>query len=533
MSRIRKALIRLSPRTQQRAYMAGEQAMAKRAWPTAGKLWQDYIDRYGKKAPQGAWINLSNSLRQQGRFARAEKTIARALKQFGDTLGLRNEQAEIAHSQSDWPEAAKRWQKIIKDFPDQKKLAPAYVRLSEAYTRQAEFDKAEAVMTEATQHHPRHQFVRVAHARIPSDRQLWPEAIKRWEALIKDLGHKAPAAAWANLGGTYRKANQLDEAEAALKRGLATRPNDFEIRLVLGEVMIDKEDWKQALPLWQGLLRDMPVGESLSRVRIYARMNVSFLKRLAKLNDYRASIRQYAKRPKPKVAIYTSYTGDYDELKLPEIVDKRFDYFVFTDESVDGRGVYQVRKLNQPDLVDDGSRASRYPKTHPHVLFKNYDVAIWVDTSLMIVGDLMPIIERFLASGLPLGNPTHPQRESLMEEFEACIDLKKDDPAILKKQAAFYKSIGFETKDLANNGVIFFNLKHKKLAPVMETWWGQVLKFSKRDQLSMNYSLFVNKAERYRLTKPPIDIRDHKHFIFVPHHSEYKLVKRFNQLVKP
>jgi tetratricopeptide (TPR) repeat protein len=508
-------------------------SMEAQDWPEAVLRWQKIIDEFGDKSPADTWINISVALRKQGRFGRAEKMVKSGLKYSPNHLGLLNELAEIAHSRNDWPEAIKRWQYVLNSYSDKKRLAAVYVRLSYAYCKDGNYTAAQKIIDEGIQIHPNHVHVRAAYARVAMEAQDWPEAVLRWQKIIDEFGDEAFAGVWASLATTFLNQGKLDKATSATQEGLKKYPGDIELRVVFGEIANEQKSWDKAKNIWESLSEEVTNSSAVPNwLKFHIRLNNSVSKRIAKISEYRSQIKRYRTfKKRRKIAIYTSVTKSYDTLKLPEIINDNFDYIVYTDEPLDGMGVYQVRPLSQPKFSGDGSRATRYPKTHPHILLKNYDVAIWVDASMMIAGDLMPLVEDFINSGLPVGNATHPHRQSLSEEFEACIDLRKDDPAILKRQANYYKSIGFDTRDLANNGILFFNLKNRKLRQVMETWWDQICTYSKRDQLSFNYALFKNGAERYHLTKPPVDIRNHPVFIFSPHNSESVILEELYRLL--
>jgi tetratricopeptide (TPR) repeat protein len=478
------------------------------------------------KKSVGDWIDLSRSYRQSENYSKAEDVVKIGLKVYKGNLGLRNEFAEISMARKDWPEAIKRWSSILKSIDDKSRLAAVYSRLSTAYRNNGDYGKAEAVAKEGMVYHPKHAPTLIAYAEIPIAQCEWPEAIKRWRTVLSKLSADVPADAWQGASRANRLADKPESAKLIIEMGLTRYPKDVNILIEHAEVITLLRQWRKALTSWRKALRQVQISKEapLSKV-IYIRFNISVIKRIAELKKYSNQIERYVNSTaNRKYAVYTSFTGSYDTLKLPERIDENFDYYVFTDEPVNGFGVFKISPLNQTKFKNDGPRATRYPKTHPHVLLNGYEVALWVDSSLMIVGDLMPLIKDFLKSRNAIGSATHPTRASLREEFQACIDLRKDNPRILKKQLRFYENQHFGTNDLSNNGVLIFNLRSKKLAKILELWWEQICRFSKRDQLSFNYALFKNSEDRYRITRPPADIRNSKLFIYTPHHTNYQVL---------
>ncbi|MEX2014759.1 MAG: glycosyltransferase domain-containing protein [Candidatus Saccharimonadales bacterium] len=513
------------------AFEAGV-ATEKRDWPAAEKKWHTIVKEFGDDTPANIWVRLSISLRRQGRYARAEEAISKALRLFPKHIGIMNEFAEIAHARQDWDEAIQRWQKILYKW-DKDQATTAYVRLPQAYSKIGKHAKAERLMREGLRLHPENLSLLEAHAQLAVEAEAWPEAVKRWQLIIDSYQDIAPASTWVGFIKSLRQLRDFERANEFAALGLERYPNDAWLRMEFAEIANDRKDWPEALKRWQSTYYDLGNQSSTPLwVKLHIRMNVSVLNRITNIKEYKSQIKRYRTVRKPRrIAVYTSLTKNYDLLKLPEIIDERFDYIAYSDDPIDGMGVFDVRKLNQPDFKTDSSRATRYPKTHPHVLLKSYEVAVWMDASMMIVGDLAPLVDEFIKSGRPIGNATHPHRQSLHEELEACIDLGKDDVEILKKQLQFYDSINFDTSDLANNGVMLFNLNHPKLNRVMENWWEQICRFSKRDQLSFNYALFKNKANRYKLTEPPADVRNYPAFVFVPHTTEPKILKNLYELL--
>jgi hypothetical protein len=217
----------------------------------------------------------------------------------------------------------------------------------------------------------------------------------------------------------------------------------------------------------------------------------------------------------PNVAIFSSITANYDSVKIPEKLDPRFDYVLFSDRPVSGGGVWDVRPLTYREK--DAGRTSRYVKMHPHVLLPDYETAIWIDANIMILGDLKPMLDRFLASPDPIGAIPHPMRRNIYEELEACILQKKDKPTIMRKQIARYRKEGFHHDDLIEANFLTFKLRDSRTQDFLDRWWLEMQNGSKRDQLAINYALSAASASWHRLMHPPFSARNHPHLALVHH----------------
>ena len=217
----------------------------------------------------------------------------------------------------------------------------------------------------------------------------------------------------------------------------------------------------------------------------------------------------------PLAAIFTSITANYDSVKIPEKLDSRFDYILFSDKPVSGGGVWEVRPLTY--LNTDAQRTSRYVKMHPHLLLPEYETAIWIDANIMILGDLKPMLGRFLDSPDPIGAIPHPMRRNIYEEIEACIAQKKDNPTIMRKQVSRYRKEGFIHDDLIEANFLTFKLRDSRTRDFLDGWWFEMENGSKRDQLGINYALRGAGASWHLLMQSPFSARNHPHLALVHH----------------
>ena len=284
----------------------------------------------------------------------------------------------------------------------------------------------------------------------------------------------------------------------------------------------EKSFWDGDLPgtlsRWRDLHSRFANDEAISG---HAKLMISVASRLSDLDRYRDRVEWYAKaresrtREKNRVAIYSAITNGYDSLKLPERLDPDFDYVLFTDSPAPDTGIWEIRPI--VFFHSDLTRAARFVKTHPHTLLQEYDVAVWIDSNIMILGDLDPLIRQVMASEAALGAIPHPSRESVYEEVVSCSNRGKDEISVMEEQIEKYRSEPFSHSDLIESNFLVFNLRHEKIKDLLDAWWREIDLHSRRDQLSLNYALFRTGAGWHRLTERPNSIRNHRNFAFVPH----------------
>lgn len=208
-----------------------------------------------------------------------------------------------------------------------------------------------------------------------------------------------------------------------------------------------------------------------------------------------------ARRPGNRVVVYTGISGNYDTLRVPRVLDPGFDYVCFSDTPRSDLGVFEIRPI--PFRHADPVRMARYVKTHPHQLFPDHDVAIWMDAATIIASDVRPLIARLAATGSPVGGIPHPRRHDVYGEAYLCARARKDDLVTIAAQVARYVAAGVP-RGLAvpETSFMIWNLRHPAAAQVLDVWWAEIEAGSRRDQISFNYALWRHGQDWQPLFDP-------------------------------
>lgn len=218
------------------------------------------------------------------------------------------------------------------------------------------------------------------------------------------------------------------------------------------------------------------------------------------LQDYVA----YKPTRKAKGVVYTCITNDYDdihEIETYTYVDKEWDYVCFTDDKEDiaqGQiGIWQIRPLQFAQL--DNTRNNRYHKINPHLLFPEYQQSIYIDSNINI---LSPFLFNFINDKhADFILPAHFKNTCIYQEYEDVLVAKLDKPSLitqelhLLKQAGMPKQYGF-----CENNVLYRRHHQPQIIALMQDWWNMVLKYSKRDQLSLAYILWKHHLNPQQIT---------------------------------
>lgn len=198
-----------------------------------------------------------------------------------------------------------------------------------------------------------------------------------------------------------------------------------------------------------------------------------------------------------KIIIYTANTGGKDK---PHKVFPKYNnakYYLFSDYSEQINGWdYITRPFDFTSLTRPHRRIAKGPKIIPWMyLGNNWDYAIWMDATHMVVEDPVLIINKYFTDHKVLCTFDHGRKVKNKEDHNCIYKEAKlvndigflEDKKIVNEQMEFYKSQGMP-KDfgLTNNSVIIW--KNCTLArKISMAWWEQICRFSSRDQLSLFY----------------------------------------------
>lgn len=184
--------------------------------------------------------------------------------------------------------------------------------------------------------------------------------------------------------------------------------------------------------------------------------------------------------------VYTCLFGFSEKFTDPKyIASKNTDFICFTDDP-DLRSTFWEVRLVKPWLLDP-ARISKTFKALPHHFLREYEASLYVDNTVAITAPIDDVFSHLENQSHDLFCFKHPYRNCIYDEADVVMKAAYDDSETVTRQMNFYRSIGYP----AQNGLIaggFLLRRHRsaRLQPVMEEWQRQIIRFSKRDQLSYN-----------------------------------------------
>ena len=201
-----------------------------------------------------------------------------------------------------------------------------------------------------------------------------------------------------------------------------------------------------------------------------------------------------------KLAIYTALFGKFDHLYDPlghrdgmyQFDGKNgIDRFYFTDLDMDGKISYTVIKKNL-DYLSFVKRERKVKILIPDEVFDNYEYSMWVDSRPKLDIDPYFFLD-FLDTDFLIME--HGSRRCAYDEARACVMNSKAKESVISKQLDYYRSQEYPTQ----NGLYYTGFmvrKHtKELKELMNSWWGEVKKFSHRDQVSLPYVIWKHEFD--------------------------------------
>jgi hypothetical protein len=186
--------------------------------------------------------------------------------------------------------------------------------------------------------------------------------------------------------------------------------------------------------------------------------------------------------------VFTCVFGGYDRVYPPVIQEPELDYVLVTDDDsvrVPGWRNHVV----DISVFPNAKAANLHYRALIHRELPSYDLSLYVDGNIRLIGMTSRFFEPFLASGKTLGVFPHPLRRTVTDEADACIKAEKvREPQRVSAELAAYVADGFpDDQGLIETTIMLQDHRAAELDPAMSLWWCLFEKHLTRDQLSLPY----------------------------------------------
>lgn len=183
--------------------------------------------------------------------------------------------------------------------------------------------------------------------------------------------------------------------------------------------------------------------------------------------------------------VYTVAMGEYKRLPaLDQLYGIR--HICFTDDPKLEHDSWEIR-LVEPEFKTDAARSSRAPKILAHrFLGEEFEESLYIDTRVQLSDNPRALWNYMTDFGAaPLGLAFLPSHETLALKFETMFRIKFEFEDRLNGQ--FLENLARNREFLSLppvwGGIIARSHNQPELVSVMNTWWSQVCRFSRRDEL--------------------------------------------------
>lgn len=199
---------------------------------------------------------------------------------------------------------------------------------------------------------------------------------------------------------------------------------------------------------------------------------------------------------KNRKVVYTCITGGYDNVPVHKYVAPDWDYVLFTDnQELIKQGNFAhwvVKPLRFKKLTN--VKNARWHKVNAHKLFPSYVCSLWLDGQIMVNNNnLFTLCDRLLKENVLCATPAHPRRKCIYEEAKIIKEYNIDFPEVVDAEMCFLKQNGYpKNYGLSETNIVF--RQHNKIKSTLHLWWRMIKNYSKRDQLSFNYSVWKTKT---------------------------------------
>jgi hypothetical protein len=189
--------------------------------------------------------------------------------------------------------------------------------------------------------------------------------------------------------------------------------------------------------------------------------------------------------------VYTALLNGYEKLnEQPVAHSSSIDFICFTDDPSLTSETWEIRVV-EPLFPGDAARSQRALKICAHRVIPQYDASLYIDNSVLLTQPPEAVFDALLADRCDLAVLQHSYRETVRDEFDEVVALGLDAAFTCKEQQEHYAALDPASLDLTPlwSGILVRRHNDPSVITAMERWFAHVLRYSRRDQLSVWYAL--------------------------------------------
>lgn len=197
----------------------------------------------------------------------------------------------------------------------------------------------------------------------------------------------------------------------------------------------------------------------------------------------------------PTRAVCTALIGRYEPLsEQPVAAASGLPFLCFTDDPSLTSTCWEIHVVD-PALPRDPVRSARRIKALLHEYAVDCAETLYIDNAVTLRTAPEEILDAALSQH-DLALVRHTSREHVVDEFEVVADDGLDDPSRVYEQLLHYRATWPEILDERPFAAGVIARRHTgTVDATMRTWYDHQLRYSRRDQLSLNLALALHGLE--------------------------------------
>lgn len=201
----------------------------------------------------------------------------------------------------------------------------------------------------------------------------------------------------------------------------------------------------------------------------------------------------------PARAVYTALLGGYEELIEQPIAHESSIPFICLTDDPDVRSDTWEIQLIEPRLPMDLIRSARVLKVRGHANLQPYQETLWIDNSVRLKVAPESLMTEWLDDA-DIALPRHSYRRQVISEFDIVAREGLDDPSRVYEQLMHYSALRPEVlEEHPYWTAIIARRWTPGVTEAMSLWLDHVLRYSRRDQLSVTYALIATGLDPHVL----------------------------------
>lgn len=197
------------------------------------------------------------------------------------------------------------------------------------------------------------------------------------------------------------------------------------------------------------------------------------------------------------LVVYSALFGSTETLVEQDVAGRSdAEFHLFTDDPGLTSATWNVH-LVEPRFRTDSIRSARSVKILGRPELARFDTTLWIDNRIELTRDPVPLVASWLERH-DIALLRHSFRETVLDEFDAVARLGYDEPARVYEQLVHYGQL--ETNALEDRPFATGIMARRwtpQVKGAMEDWIAHVLRYSRRDQLSVGQALKDARLEPF------------------------------------